>query len=335
MANRGVHRHHGRMNSRSDIFHPDFKAQPWWWEAGIRATPCRRTRRRRPTWSSSARAMAACRRRWNCAAAASRRSCWSAACSASAPRRATAACSRAAPTSPKVWAARTRRSTRSSSQEAEFLASGADSLQTLIDIIAREKIDCGLITNGRFTGAWTPQHYDDQARKVEMFNKYANVGAEMIPRERVREMMASDYYYGGMVKSGGNLHPARYYKGLLEAAHKQGAVLCGNVEAERIEKTGSGWRVADREGPDRLQGGRDRDQRLYRRPDAAPQASRRAGGEPHHRDRRAADAGDGPGPTAALDRRHQAGADLLPALARWQADDLRRPRALHARRRRK
>ncbi len=41
-----------------------------------------------------------------------------------------------------------------------------------------------MITNGRFTGAWTPKHYDDQARKVEMFNKYANVGAEMIPRER-------------------------------------------------------------------------------------------------------------------------------------------------------
>ena len=139
--------------------------------------------------------------------------------------------------------------------KAAFLGSGADSLQTLIDIIGREKIDCGLITTGRFTGAWTPKHYDDQARKVEMFNKYANVGAEMIPRERVREMMASDYYYGGMyVKSGGNLHPARYYKGLLEAAHKQGAILCGNVEAERIEKigsekTGGGWRVLTAKGP--------------------------------------------------------------------------------------
>ena len=88
-----------------------------------------------------------------------------------------------------------------------------------------------------------------------MFNKYANVGAEMNPRERVREMMASDYYYGGMyVRSGGNLHPARYYKGLLEAAHAQGAVLCGEVEAERIEKTkdaktGSGWRVLTAKGP--------------------------------------------------------------------------------------
>ena len=134
--------------------------------------------------------------------------------------------------------------------KAAFLGSGIDSLNTLIDIIGREKIDCGLITNGRFTGAWTPKHYDDQASKVEMFNKYADVGAEMIPRERVREMMASDYYYGGMyVKRGGHLHPARYYKGLLEAAHGLGAILCGNVEAERMEKTGTGWRVLTAKGP--------------------------------------------------------------------------------------
>ena len=65
-----------------------------------------------------------------------------------------------------------------------------------------------------------------------------------MPRERQREFIASDYYYGGMhATRAGHLHPALYYKGLLEAAHRQGAVLCANVEAERIEKTAAGWRV--------------------------------------------------------------------------------------------
>src|SRR5207302_684358 len=86
-------------------------------------------------------------------------------------------------------------------------------------------------------------------RNGDMFNQYGDVGAEMIPRERVREMMASDYYYGGMyVRRGGHLHPARYYKGLLEAAHRQGAILCANIEAERIEKTPGGWRVLTAKG---------------------------------------------------------------------------------------
>ena len=96
-------------------------------------------------------------------------------------------------------------------------------------------------------------HYDDQARKVEIFNKYANVGAEMIPRERLREMMASDYYYGGMyVKRGGHLHPARYYKGLLEAAptRGRGAVRQHRGRAHREDRK----RLArvDRQGPDRV-----------------------------------------------------------------------------------
>ena len=42
------------------------------------------------------------------------------------------------------------------------------------------------------------KHYAEQAAKVEMFNKYADVGAEMVPRERQRECIASDYYFGGM-----------------------------------------------------------------------------------------------------------------------------------------
>ena len=47
---------------------------------------------------------------------------------------------------------------------------------------------CGLHRNGRFVGAWTPRHYDDLATKVETYNKYANAGAAMIPRERQREI---------------------------------------------------------------------------------------------------------------------------------------------------
>jgi glycine/D-amino acid oxidase-like deaminating enzyme len=134
--------------------------------------------------------------------------------------------------------------------KAGFLGAGADSLQTVQDIIARENIDCGLIARGRFVGAWTPKHYADQAAKVAMFNDHAHVGAEMIPRERIREMMASDYYHGGMyVRAGGHLHPARYYGGLLAATHKAGAILCANLEAERLEKIATGWRVLTAKGP--------------------------------------------------------------------------------------
>ena len=135
-------------------------------------------------------------------------------------------------------------------KKAELMGAGADSLTVLEDIIAREGIECGLHKNGRFVGAWTPRHYDDMATKVETYNKYANAGASMVPRERQREFIQSDYYYGGMhATRAGHLHPALYYKGLIEAAHKQGAILCANIEAERTEKTATGWRVLTAKGP--------------------------------------------------------------------------------------
>ena len=134
--------------------------------------------------------------------------------------------------------------------KAALMGAGADSLTVLEDIIAREGIDCGLHRQGRFIGAWTPRHYDDLASKVESYNAYANAGASMVPRERQREVIASDYYFGGMLATrAGHLHPALYYKGLLEAAHRAGAVLCARVEAERLEKTASGWRVLTARGP--------------------------------------------------------------------------------------
>ena len=135
-------------------------------------------------------------------------------------------------------------------KKAELMAAGADSLTALEDIIAREGIECGLHKTGRFVGAWTPKHYDDMASKVETYNKYASAGASMVPRERQHDFIRSDYYYGGMQSTrAGHLHPALYYKGLLEAAHKAGAILCGSLEAERTEKTAAGWRVLTAKGP--------------------------------------------------------------------------------------
>ena len=78
------------------------------------------------------------------------------------------------------------------------------------------------------------QHYAEQATKVDTYNKYANAGSSMVPRERQREEIASDYYYGGMVvKRTGQLHPALYYGGLLKAAHRAGAKLCAQSTPRR------------------------------------------------------------------------------------------------------
>ena len=277
------------MAPGNDIFHPDFKAAPWWWEAW---TPNNALSQDPPLKTDvvivgagyGGLSTALELRRNGVGAVVLERGDFGVGASTRNGGMISGGVNMG-----KGLGGKSQAAEEFEAKKAAFLGAGADSLSVLEDIIAREKIECGVIKQGRFVGAWTPKHYAEQAAKVEMFNKYADVGAEMVPRERQREFIASDYYFGGMyARRSGHLHPALYYKGLLEAAHRAGAILCANVEAERTEKIARRLARADLQGADRGQGGRDRDQRLYRRSHAPAEAPRRAGGEPHHRHRRAA-----------------------------------------------
>ena len=129
------------------------------------------------------------------------------------------------------------------------LASGHDAFGLIETLIEREKIDCCWEKKGRFVGAWTPKDYKFQESRVANLNAGANSGAYMVPRERQREEMASDYYYGGMVvERSAKLHPALYYKGLLDAARRRKITICAKAAADRIDKQGNGWRITTSRG---------------------------------------------------------------------------------------
>ena len=116
-------------------------------------------------------------------------------------------------------------------------------------LIEREKIDCHWEKTGRFVGAWTPKDYAYQERRVATLNANAGSGAFMVPKERQREEMASDYYYGGMVvERSAKLHPALYYKGLLDAARRRKITLCAKAAVKTITPAGKGWRIATSRG---------------------------------------------------------------------------------------
>jgi len=128
---------------------------------------------------------------------------------------------------------------------AAMVGDAADALTHIEELIAREGIDCHYQRSGRFVCAYTPAHYRSLADKIELFNNSAQAGAEMLPRERQREEIASDYYHGGMlVRRSGKIHPALYHRGLLAAAERYGAILIGNTSAGALTRNGEGWRVA-------------------------------------------------------------------------------------------
>ena len=130
-----------------------------------------------------------------------------------------------------------------------LLSDASDAFALIDRLIEEENIDCFWEKPGRFVGAWTKKHFQWQAQRLAILNTSAQSGAYMVPRERQREEMASDYYFGGMVvERSGKLHPALYYKGLLEVCRRRGVTICANAVVTRIGRTGNGWRVETSRG---------------------------------------------------------------------------------------
>lgn len=130
-----------------------------------------------------------------------------------------------------------------------LLADASDAFSLIERLIEEEDIQCHWKRCGRFVGAFTPKHYAAQARAVERLNAAARSECRMLPRERQREEIASDYYYGGMVvERSGSLHPALYYKGLLDACRRRGVPVCAKAPVASITRSGSGWTVRTARG---------------------------------------------------------------------------------------
>jgi glycine/D-amino acid oxidase-like deaminating enzyme len=130
---------------------------------------------------------------------------------------------------------------------AELLALYADAAAsfTLTEgLIAEENIDCEWKKAGRFVGAWCRKHYAAMEKKISLLNEGAGAGAYLLPPSRQREEIGSDYYHGGMVvMRSAHLHPALYFKGLLEAVKGRGATICAKAPATQISQTNGSWSI--------------------------------------------------------------------------------------------
>ena len=129
-------------------------------------------------------------------------------------------------------------------EAAPFMADAADAFTLIEDLIAREKIDCGWTKAGYFLGAWCKSHYDDMAKKVAHLNAAAKSDSYLVPQERQREEIGSDYYRGGMVVGrAAHLHPALFFKGLLELCQKRGVKIASKTPVTKLTQTATGWSV--------------------------------------------------------------------------------------------
>lgn len=111
-------------------------------------------------------------------------------------------------------------------------------------LMAEEEIDCDYAETGRFRGFWRASEYETTARATETLHAAIGLEAELIPRERQREEVASDLYRGGIVyPRHGGLNPARWVKGLLAVAIRAGAMVQGHTAVTALARHGAAHRV--------------------------------------------------------------------------------------------
>jgi len=131
-----------------------------------------------------------------------------------------------------------------------MLSDAADAF-TLIDrLIDDEKIDCGWekirpvcrgLDQEAFRCAVAPGRTAQRVGPIRRLH-----GA---PRPTARGRSPATIILAGMiVERSGKLHPALYYKGLLEACRRRAIAVCARAAVTGLTRAGSGWRVETARG---------------------------------------------------------------------------------------
>jgi glycine/D-amino acid oxidase-like deaminating enzyme len=115
-----------------------------------------------------------------------------------------------------------------------------DGYQTVKRLIAEETIDCDFRQVGHLELAYAPGHVEELERAQRSLASMG-VDATLLPRDRLREEIGSDAYFGALVvRESALLHPGRYFAGLAASADRAGANLHEGVRAQAIRRQADG-----------------------------------------------------------------------------------------------
>jgi len=119
----------------------------------------------------------------------------------------------------------------------EVLREGVRALDYTTGLIEDEGIACDFLRCGRFRGAWRQSDYEEIGREVDFLRKKIGIEAHMVPRTEQHREVAVEAYKGGCVyDSHGGLHPAKFYRGLLEKALAAGVQVAARTSVTAIKR---------------------------------------------------------------------------------------------------
>lgn len=130
-----------------------------------------------------------------------------------------------------------------------ILRDAAAGMRHLEATMQRHQIQCGWHRTGRLTALWTPAHRMSWKKRLDDLNRYTDADARMVDAAAMREEVGTDFYAGGvLIGRAGHLHPAQLYGGLLAAARRAGARAHGGTRVNGIARAPGGWQVETNRG---------------------------------------------------------------------------------------
>jgi glycine/D-amino acid oxidase-like deaminating enzyme len=111
-----------------------------------------------------------------------------------------------------------------------------------VSLIEKEQIHCFFNYCSRFIAAYTQSHYKQLSKDYEKLHAAGiEMDIEMVPREKQHNEIGSDRYYGGMLLHGtGAVHPGLYHLELLDRAIASGAEVHGRTKVTSIVRDPDG-----------------------------------------------------------------------------------------------
>jgi glycine/D-amino acid oxidase-like deaminating enzyme len=137
--------------------------------------------------------------------------------------------------------------TRRHGAEAAFavMKEGHNALAWVTDFIAREEIACDFKVPGRFHAAHSPRHYERLARSLSKPPKGLEVPAHVVPRaEQGRELGTTAYCGGVVYEKHASLDPGRFHQGLLAKVLNAGVTVVPHCPVVAIGRDGPGYSLS-------------------------------------------------------------------------------------------
>ncbi len=113
------------------------------------------------------------------------------------------------------------------------------SFNYLKSLVHDNSLDADLAIPGRFFGAYTPAHATRLREQGQLLRDRTGVTVHDIDRLAQRDLIGSNYYYGGiLVDDYGGVHTAKYHRSLRDLARRHGATLHSHAGVTNIVRRG-------------------------------------------------------------------------------------------------